>query len=192
MFLGSEVTCPMCHQRDATMRVNMLVRQIDREMTPQQVDALHAAVQREDAREWRGEPKEASWNELAKQLRPPQKPELESIAKLSDSFIELPFIRQLVGIFIVASVFLFWRYDVQIININIPLVCIVWVGIVIGIWRLVVYVREPEKRLTPKIDTWSYQMNLWNSLFYCARDNVVFLPGKNQVAAPNELRQVLT
>jgi hypothetical protein len=152
---------------------------------------LTAAFERGDAREWKANPKGGSWAQLAKQLNPPQKPELGSLAKMTGSLGDSGASYFIGFAIFVVTIYLFYQYGFEIGNIYVPLVCVVWILIVLGIWRLLVSLQNARLNLMPKLSTWSDHMSKWNALYYCVRDNRVFAPSSTRSVAPEQMRELI-
>lgn len=191
MVLGSEIECPSCRQSDGTLPVSMLVNQIKQDMTPQQVDALTNALNKGVAREWNGNPKNESWAQLAKQLQPPTKPEVSSLARMTGSIADSG-VSYFVGFAIImVSIVLFGQYSFQVGNVSVPILCVVWVLILVGVWRLLISIRDAKRNLDPKITDWSAKMSKWNGLYYCVREDGVFKPGTSRVVPVNGMSELI-
>lgn len=191
MILGCEVTCPSCQQRDGTQRVSLLVNQISQKMTVEQLNALTQAMERGEAREWSGSSKNGSWEQLGKQLAPPAKPEVPSITKMT-TIAQQRYAQFLTFFFIIGTLILFRDVGVQFGNYFVPIICVLWIAAVIGVWWLVRYARDAERNLLPKLEVWSRRSAKWNTLYYCARDNRIFQPGNPKMTLPENMNEILT
>ena len=62
----------------------------------------------------------------------------------------------------------------------------------IGLIALCIYLdNKSKKEVHEQIPIWERAMQKWNSLYYCARDDIVFIPNTNEIYSIAEYYQKL-
>lgn len=191
MYLGSEVTCPACQQKDATIQLSLLVNQAKKELTVHQVEALTMAVQRGEAKKWERPPKGGSWDDLARLLEPPRKPEPTQFARMLENSSAWRWAFVLIGFIFLGTLLAFGGIGFEIGGLVVPLVCVVWIALGIAGVLMIWYVRDQEIKLLPRVNAWSEKMAKWNKLFYCGRDEQVFALGNPRHVAANQIKELI-
>lgn len=187
--VGGGATCPRCLHSDTTQRVSLIVHLVSGDISPAEYDHLSVALSRGEARNWSSPHTASSWDELAKQLALPEKPELSPIAKLSSTSLRYFSIAWLFA----GSVLFFLLLDYAPVPTGCAgvLSCLILFFPLIVAWRWSVFMVKSNIEIEKKVSNWGVAKSKWHQLYYCARDNCVFVPGQQRVIEPKDVRAFL-
>lgn len=124
---------------------------------------------------------------LSQQLQPPKRPRLEH-ASSRILLVYIIFVGGFNVLLIAALMSSRDTYSYICSGILIPLVCMG--GFLVS--RLDKRQREKRKASNAeKLTKWERAMNRWQKLYYCSRDDVVFLPGEERAVPPSRMSELL-
>ncbi len=184
MLIGGGATCPGCNQTDSTLLLSLLVHQIDGVLTPDEYERLISDREMKRVREWPS-PKSNSWKELGKQLSLPDQPRPSSLVRLTSG--QLRFVWFFLGLGLLGLL-------LQILPEDVPLPiwgCVLFGPFLLPISLVVFIAQRSEKQLEKKILIWGNAKSQWSKLWYCARDNAVFIAGQRRLTPPEQMKTFL-
>ncbi len=189
MLVGGGATCPGCQQNDTTQLVSLIVRASEKKLAVDEYESLAEAREQGKAINWDKPRNDASWELLAKKLAAPPKPELPELARISRGMTRA--IVFLVFVVFLVAYGLWGSYSLSLGPVIIPVLCIVGLVVFLALVRWWIYSMDANKNLQPRINAWSTANIKWHRLYYCARDDRVFVAGQRRLVAPEQLATVL-
>jgi hypothetical protein len=192
---SSGVECPLCHKDDKAAKVTSIVQsethRIDGSVPISRTYTDSAGNIRSDRTTESFSATQVS--ELGARLGPPGKPRhnwlspyswwgFKPTAILIGLFSCFPF-----GAGISTLVAIISGQHVEGLNAT-AAIAMLFMGVLVlaaavGSWLLGGWIKKKgDKVLKPRMDAWERAIQQWNSLYYCSRDDCVYLPGTNRSA----------
>lgn len=188
MLNKSQIICPKCQRADTVRKVSALVG-----------DATHAAessgiayVQAEHGLDVIPVVQTSvSRSALAARLSPPRKPTKPSgygcVGALLITRLGLALVGSviLLALFMCTYPFLMTLYQqnnllfVAAVGLGLALIGLMVVWVFRSGWRHAQLAREGRMTHEPRLDDWERAYTRWQQLYYCQRDDGVFIPGQN-------------
>ncbi len=164
----TDIACPVCKRTDRARKVTALHRS--------EVQKLRGMSEKISAAQ-------PGLSEIGQRLQPPEEPHFSHapnfVERFSSSLMAVGFVFALICIWVAARLF----GD----KAGLP-VGLVFAGIVIGViwyyWWKNNSAREREQREIEReqVAHWNHAMERWNRLYYCSRDDIVYIPGEGSRA----------
>lgn len=204
MLIGGGATCPGCKQTDSTILVSLLVHQALDELSPEEVDKLFTAANNGVMREWDLPVGEVSWAEFAKKISLPLKPErgfaMSGDLLLPARFLNLkglmyrdwysdfawigmlPFGLSLMSCLAACSLFMQSEFT---------LAALLFVVAFLTSFGMISLIMWAQQKYSQAIDRWGVAQDRWDDLWYCSRDNAVFIGGQHKLIPTNQVKALL-
>jgi hypothetical protein len=165
-------------QTDATQKVSIVVHSIGDKLTPLEFEFVDRAQKEGKTSDWLTPRKESSWEEVAIRLDAPVRPELPRLARINRSnrqFIVLG------GWVIGYAIFILVNpmFGNSVLSILLAIVLLVAPLIVMSRW--LAWANREREKLQEKISIWGQAKSKWSQLWYCARDDGVFIAGQRRL-----------
>jgi len=177
MYLETFARCPLCGRNDKVEKVSAIASRDTQVLRGTQI-VITPRGQRAIPTQM------VATSILSQQLQPPQRPNLQKVPSKFLLFY-LIFVGGFVTI-VVAALMSSFSYVCS--GILILLFCMG--GFLVS--RL--DKRERTKRKVSnaeKLAKWEHAMRQWQKLYYCSRDDVVFIPGEKQAVPPGRMSEIL-
>jgi hypothetical protein len=187
MLLGGGAACPGCLQSDSTQKVSVIVNSVNGNLSPREFEWLNSTKSDGKSADWPSPRSEPSWDSVAKKLARPPKPELPTFAKLNRANMRT--LRYLIWFIIFLSLGTFASRIPGTVGFSGFLIAfLVTTAIVVG-WLK--YSNRAAKHFQVNLDRWGQAQGKWYNLWYCARDNRVFIAGQRRLIEPEQMTAFL-
>lgn len=195
-----QVVCPKCGQFDAIRKVSSIVSE---GTTFTENSGLGIAFSKEDVQFFNAFGTSYSRSNLASALSRPQKPSKPSaqgclrILPLTSIGCMLTILTIIAAAGVCSFPFLYSTYRENPILFLIPFVVFVVVGIVLTRWILLSLRRETrttsqkQTEYPLQLQNWERAVQRWEHLYYCYRDDGVFLPSQPRLVPLNDMQSFL-
>lgn len=188
MIVGTGAVCPQCHKNDATQQVNLVVQMVEGALSPAAYENLELKYKSGQGSDWATPAGEESWSALARKFSMPSRPRLSIFGSYN------LFLYPLAVLYIFFIVYMFMTATVMNMTVTVMrgLLCVVTVGMFL-LGTVAVFVGRRKKReFDGQLQVWNEQKERYDKLYYCARDNKIFLPGSTECVSPKEMKQLIS
>lgn len=188
MIVGSDITCPRCQNRDMTQRVSLIARQVEGTLTPAEIDGLMNQLSKGVAQEQTKPNGSATWEQLGKLFRFPPMPILPWWVNPSATTVRYG------GLAIILTVvallyFLSSLIPPPVLGLLACLILLFLFGL-FG-YQFSIGAGRARRAYESEMLAWSNARTNWTRTWYCARDNVIFVPPSLQAFAPDKISTLL-
>ncbi len=199
-MLNKSIACPKCGRADVIRKVTSIV---DEGTTYTDSNRLGMSISGDDTQFYTGFGRSVSRTELASALAPPQKPTQPFRRGWSGIFLNFHWncAGSILGLMIVGAVcslpLLYTTYRENPLLIFVPVVILLFAAIVLIRWawlssrRETRTLREAEAQYPLQVEAWKRALERWKQLYYCQRDDGVFIPAQARLIPVNEMRAFL-
>lgn len=192
----SKLVCPKCGRADAVRKVTSIV---DEGTTFTESNRLGMSIGGGDAEFYSGFGNSVSRTGLATTLAAPKKPTQPFRRGWSGIF---PNVRWTCAGSILALIMcsaicsfplLFWNYRENPLLIFVPVVIFLSAAILLIRWawlsnrREIGTLREEQEQFPLQLEAWNRAIDRWRQLYYCHRDDGVFIPAQTRLIPVNEM-----
>jgi len=188
MIVGGDITCPRCQNKDSTQRVSLIAKQVDGTLSPQEVESLMDRLNSGEAQQWNKPNGGATWEQLEKTFRFRPKPRLPWWVNPSASTIRFGGFAIVVGI-LALLYFLSSLIPPPVLGLLAFLILLFFLSLV-G-YQFSVGAGKARRAYEAEMVAWSNARTNWTRTWYCARDNVIFVPPSLQTFAPDKISTLL-
>jgi hypothetical protein len=192
--------CPKCGRADAIRKVKSIV---DEGTTYTDSNRLGMSISGDDTQFYTGFGRSVSRTELASALAPPQKPAQPFRRGWSGIFPKFHWncAVSMLGLMICGAVgsfpLLFTTYRENPLLIFVPVIIILCASAIMIRWawlssrRETRKLREAEAQYPLQVEAWKHALERWEQLYYCQRDDGVFIPAQTQLIPVNQMQAFL-
>lgn len=174
---GSE--CPICHKDDKVAKVTAIVQRDTNRLNgsvPVSSTHLDSDGKLRSSTDWSNF-SAIQISDLAQQLSPPDKP-THGCLSIWNAWGFKPFAVFLVLVSLLFCVGSVGGNETDRSGIGISAF---FLAIAVGFWFLGVWWKKRgDASLKPQMDKWNHAMGRWFTLYYCSRDDCVFIPGEDR------------
>ncbi len=187
----SGIECPRCHHDDKVAKVTVLIHQGTHVITgkmPVTTTHYDSDGHQHSTTDW-SEFSGTQKSDLALLLSPPQKPSHGWISIWNGSFIPIAIF---IGLISISPIVMAFQQDKFIYGLGLFLLGLVMMAVAIGVWKFnKTYRQKAKEALQPKMDIWNHAMSRWEKLYYCSRDDCVYIPGENESASIHDMNELI-
>lgn len=195
-----KLVCPKCGRADAIRKVTSIV---DEGTTYTDSNRLGMSIRGDDTQFYNGLGRSVSRTELASALESPRKPTQPFRRGWSGIFPNFHWncAGSILGVIILGAVCSFpllqTTYRENPLLIFVPVVILLFSAIVLIRWAWISSRRETrtlleaEAQYPLQVEAWKRALERWKQLYYCQRDDGVFIPAQTRLIHVNEMRAFL-
>ncbi len=192
----SQTRCPLCNKDDQALKVTSIIQR-DTQRINGQVPVTSTYSDGDgrlrSSTDW-SRFSATSISDLAKNLTPPDKPALGCFRGLQfpDSSC-LTIASAIMAVVLISFGFAMIGEGSDIGSIAAGFIGgILFIGIFIGSrkfnkWQS----KRAEEAIKPEMDRWNYAMDRWNKLYYCSRDDCLYIPGEKGSVPIGSMESIL-
>jgi hypothetical protein len=196
----NRIVCPKCGRADAIRKVASTV---DEGTIYTDSNRLGMSISGDDTRFYTGYGRSVSHTELASALASPQKPTQPFRRGWSGVFPNFHWncAGSILGLMIVGAMcsfpLFFTTYRENPLLIFVPVSIILFAAIILTRWawmssrRETKTLNEAQADYPLQVEAWKRALERWEQLYYCHRDDGVFIPAQTQLIPVNEMRAFL-
>ena len=178
--LSSSLDCPKCHRIDSVSKVSAIVQGGTHQINGQ----IPVSYTSHDSEGWHSGTSYESYHatqqsNLASRLMPPEKP-IKAYSGLLNLAI-LPFL-PFICVGMVTLVAITDPKSELLPKLGLCLGVITYALFLFGVWRVCIWIDKPFKaKHAENIGAWEYSISRWRELYYCSRDDCLFIPGERDM-----------
>jgi len=174
----SSIHCPVCNRTDKTEKISVIVSKDTHKLS----GISQEWVSDKDGGFWRTVPISGKqMSELARNLTPPPQPQAISYSWLDYSgriiALVMGFILLIVGL-----------SDLDAFIVYVPCILICAISGILGIMAKTKHDNKEQARIDEEEPLWKSAMEVWNRLYFCYRDDIVFDPDTKSSCQPQDVR----
>jgi hypothetical protein len=188
----SPMECPKCHRVDSISKASAIVQGGTHSINGQ----IPVSYTSHDSEGWHSGTSYESYHAtqqstLASRLMPPKKP-TKAYSCLVNLAIVPFFFSPIVGMLGLSAAFE-PSFDMgSISRIDFCLGVLLYLVFLIVVWRVCVLIDKPFKaRHAINLAAWEYSMSKWGEIYYCSRDDCIFIPGEGFVYTISHLNNAI-